>query len=251
VEKQGPVPREKLLVLLDHFAETEARMRWASDKKLQFDVAVIKAAHLLEQASLDDVIDTLAALQSGTPPPPRPVESRPTPKSTEKSVPPAVPTVEKPAPKTAEKPFEKPVEAVSIDASVAWDRVAASYQSSIKFRWLTKGVFAASRPDGSVLVQLPPAVSSELKSVVGEAGRKDAETKLSEALGNKTSLVLEVSEHLAEPEIPEPEPAAEVPAPVEQPAPEAARDPMEGFKNDPLIKKALEIFAGEIQTAVK
>lgn len=239
VEKQGPVPREKLLVLLDHFAETEARMRWASDKKLQFDVAVIKAAHLLEQASLDDVIDTLAALQSGTPPPPRPVESRPTPKSVEKSVPPAVPTV------------EKPVEAVSIDASVAWDRVAASYQSSIKFRWLTKGVFAASRPDGSVLVQLPPAVSSELKSVVGEAGRKDAETKLSEALGKKTSLVLEVSAHLAEPEIPEPEPTAEVPAPVEQPAPAAARDPMEEFKNDPLIKKALEIFAGEIQTAVK
>ncbi|MEI6338522.1 MAG: DNA polymerase III subunit gamma/tau, partial [Verrucomicrobiota bacterium] len=72
VEKQGPVPREKLLVLLDHFAETEARMRWASDKKLQFDVSVIKAAHLLEQASLDDVIETLAALQSGAPLPPRP-----------------------------------------------------------------------------------------------------------------------------------------------------------------------------------
>ena len=255
VEKPGPVPREKLLVLLDHFAETEARMRWASDKKLQFDVAVIKAAHLLEQASLDDVIATLAALQSGTPPPPRPVESRPAPQSVEKSVPPAVPPVEKPAPKpsekSAEKPAEKPAEAVSIDASVAWDRVAAGYQSSIKFRWLTKGVFAASRPDGSVLVQLPPAVSSEWKSVVGEAGRKDAETKLSEALGKKTSLALEVSEHLAEPETPEPEPAAAVPAPVEPPAPAAARDPREDFKNDPLIKKALEIFAGEIQTAVK
>ena len=87
--------------------------------------------------------------------------------------------------------------------------------------------------------------------MVGEAGRKDAETKLSEALGKKTSLALEVSEHLAEPETPEPEPAAAVPAPVEPPAPAAARDPREDFKNDPLIKKALEIFAGEIQTAVK
>jgi len=104
VEKQGPVPREKLLVLLDHFAETEARMRWASDKKLQFDVAVIKAAHLLEQASLDDVIETLVALQSGTPPPPRPVESRPPPRSVEKPATPAVPAAAQPALKPADKP---------------------------------------------------------------------------------------------------------------------------------------------------
>ena len=32
-------------MLLDHFAETEARTRWAADKKLQLDVAVIKATH--------------------------------------------------------------------------------------------------------------------------------------------------------------------------------------------------------------
>ncbi|HRJ74162.1 MAG TPA: DNA polymerase III subunit gamma/tau, partial [Terrimicrobiaceae bacterium] len=74
------VPREKLLLLLDHFAETETRMRWATDRKLQFDVAVIKAVHLLDQASLDDVLDTLAALQDGSPPPPR-------------SAPPAAPAV--------------------------------------------------------------------------------------------------------------------------------------------------------------
>ena len=258
VESQGPVPREKLLVLLDHFAETEARMRWASDKKLQFDVAVIKAAHLLEQVSLDDVIETLAALQSGTPPPPRPAakpaEPRPATRVAEKPAAPAPPqAAANPPAKSVEEPAGKSREAVSIDASVAWDRVSSTYQSSIKFRWLTKGVFAETRADGSVLVQLPPTVSSELKSVVGEAGRKDAEAKLSEALGKKIKLMVEVSDHLAEPEIAEPEAPAEVPLPasVEKIEPAAATDPMEEFKNDPLIKKALEIFAGEIHTPAK
>ena len=258
VESQGPVPREKLLVLLDHFAETEARMRWASDKKLQFDVAVIKAAHLLEQVSLDDVIETLAALQSGTPPPPRPAakpaEPRPATRVAEKPAAPAPPqAAANPTAKSVGEPAGKSREAVSIDASVAWDRVASTYQSSIKFRWLTKGVFAETRADGSVLVQLPPTVSSELKSVVGEAGRKDAEAKLSEALGKKIKLMVEVSDHLAEPEIAEPEAPAEVPLPasVEKIEPAAATDPMEEFKNDPLIKKALEIFAGEIHTPAK
>jgi len=258
VESQGPVPREKLLVLLDHFAETEARMRWASDKKLQFDVAVIKAAHLLEQVSLDDVIETLAALQSGTPPPPRPAakpaEPRPATRVAEKPAAPAPPqAAANPPAKSVGEPAGKSREAVSIDASVAWDRVASTYQSSIKFRWLTKGVFAETRADGSVLVQLPPTVSSELKSVVGEAGRKDAEAKLSEALGKKIKLMVEVSDHLAEAEIAEPEAPAEVPLPasVEKIEPAAATDPMEEFKNDPLIKKALEIFAGEIHTPAK
>ena len=89
---------------------------------------------------------------------------------------------------------------------------------------------------------------------VGESGRKNAEAKLIEALGKKVNLRLEVGEHLAESHFTETSapPAA---APVE-PEPsgfheQKSKDPAEEFKNDPLIKKALEIFAGEIQTAAK
>ncbi|MEX1117693.1 MAG: DNA polymerase III subunit gamma/tau, partial [Terrimicrobiaceae bacterium] len=71
VSSDAPARREQFLMLLDHFAEAEQRMRWAPDKKLQFDVAVIKAIHLLGQASLDDVLEALTALRSGEPPPPR------------------------------------------------------------------------------------------------------------------------------------------------------------------------------------
>ena len=65
------IAQEKLLVLLDHFGETEGRLRWASDKKLQLDVALIKAVHLLEETSLSDVLDVLTALRSGAPLPER------------------------------------------------------------------------------------------------------------------------------------------------------------------------------------
>jgi hypothetical protein len=34
-----------------------------------------------------------------------------------------------------------------------------------------------------------------------------------------------------------------------EPPPPAAKDPLDEFKNDPLIRKALEIFRGEIQPA--
>ena len=234
---QASAPRDKLLVLLDHLAETESRMKWAADKKLQLDVAVIKAAHLLDQASLDEVIQTLAALRERTPPP----------------APGAGPLQPEPKRVLAESdPGPSPSSSSEvIDAAIAWDRVAASYEASIKFRWLTKGVFAEA-VENSILVKLPPSSAAALRSVVGEDGRKNAEAKLSAILGKNIKLRLEVDEDVAEP--PAEAPPTNLPATVEKPAespqPKAA-DPEDDFKNDPLIKKALEIFAGEIQTASK
>ena len=265
VEGKSEVPREKLLLLLDHFAETETRMRWAADKKLQFDVAAIKAVHLLDQVSLDDVIERLASIGEGKLPPAAPVKpaapARPAPaKVTESpasasSSPVAPPAVSAPAP-TPVPEGPKVSQEGEIDASVAWERAASAYESSIKFRWLTKGVFAEARADGSILVQLPPSEAAHLASVVGEAGRKDAEGKLSTLLGKRIVLRLEIGEHLAstvveEVVIPEPEPTVQeektsAPVVAEKPA-----NPMEDFKNDPLIKKALEIFRNEIQTAAQ
>ena len=282
----GNLSRAKLLLLLDHFAETEARMRWASDKRLQFDVAVIKAVHLLDQASLDDVLETLTALHDGTPPPARPEPAaRPAPISQTTAVPSAPPPVApapvaaKPAP-PAPAPSAPPApvtpspaaptagpaaEATAIDAAVAWDKAMATYQSSVKYRWLTHGVFARATEAGEVLVQLPPSCEEDFKSVVGEAGRKDAEAKMAAILERKIKLILEIAHDLPEPagEEPPPAPAAVAAAPIPAPAavekaatPEASPaaatgETLEAFKNDPLIKKALEIFAGEIQTSAK
>jgi DNA polymerase-3 subunit gamma/tau len=279
VEGASVAPREKLLMLLDHFAETESRMRWAADKKLQFDVAVIKAVHLLEQASLDDVIETLAALHWGgplperqaparPPAPPAPVEkaAAPAPVIPPRPQPPEPVAIAAPAPAPVAPPAPAPVpvsapapaavapaENRSVDASVAWERVSSTYESSIKYRWLTKGVFAGMVGEAGMLIHLPPSYEPEMKSIIGDAGRKDAEGKLAEILGRKVKVTLEISDGLAEAHPEEPVPEAS-PAIVEEappPPPEPVGDPMEEFKNDPLIKKALEIFAGEIQVTAK
>ena len=58
---------EKLLTLLEELGNAEGRLRWATNKKLQLDVAIIKAIHLLQEVSLSDVLNALTELRGGVP----------------------------------------------------------------------------------------------------------------------------------------------------------------------------------------
>jgi DNA polymerase-3 subunit gamma/tau len=60
-EQAELVDTQRLLRLIDLFAETDSRMKWAPNKKLHFEIAVIKAIQCLGESSIDDVI----ALVSG------------------------------------------------------------------------------------------------------------------------------------------------------------------------------------------
>ena len=101
------IAQDKLLVLLDHFGEAEGRLRWATDKKLQLDVALIKAVHLLEEASLSEVLDTLSALRSGAPLPERQISSAPKAPVAARPTRPT-PTAKPIVPVTSEKPASPP-----------------------------------------------------------------------------------------------------------------------------------------------
>ena len=59
------VSTDRLLELIDQFAAAEGRMKWAPNKKLHFEVAIIKAIQSLGQATLDEVIEKLGELQDG------------------------------------------------------------------------------------------------------------------------------------------------------------------------------------------
>jgi DNA polymerase-3 subunit gamma/tau len=59
------VTTERLLELVDQFATAEGRMKWAPNKKLHFEVAIIKAIQSLGQATLDEVIKKLGELRDG------------------------------------------------------------------------------------------------------------------------------------------------------------------------------------------
>jgi len=52
-------PAERLLAVIDVFAGTEGRMRWASNKRLHLELGVIKAIQSLGEVRLSDVIRVL------------------------------------------------------------------------------------------------------------------------------------------------------------------------------------------------
>ena len=259
------VPQAKLLELIEHFGGAESAMKWVADKKLQLDVAVIKALHLLDETSLTDVIDALSGLCSGEVPAPRParplapsrpVEQRspePAPVFTPKAVEPVVsPPLSTPAalPKVAESAPPKDVES-RIDAPTSWEKIAAEFakNSFIRFGWLRDGVFDRVE-DGKGIVRFPVSAKDSASSIFMEQGIKDIESRFLKDLGKPLRIVFEFDEQL-EPEIPEEirEEPAPAPAPVvELAAPAVPVDPMEDFLNDPLIEKALEIFKGTLQT---
>jgi len=251
------VPQGKLLDLVDHFGEAETRMKWVADKKLQLDVAVIKALHLLDETSLTDVIDTLASLSSGELPPAKPTPvTRPAPAPRQEAKPEAVaPSARQPA-EPAAKIAAPPVqpadpEDAEVSAATTWEQTAESFakESFIRYGWLREGLFERFE-NGSLFVRFPASSKENSESIWMEKGLKDLEATLTRALSRTTRLVLEWDESLAEQ--PEPEPVS---APVrEDPAVAGAQpsakpvDPIEDFKNDPFIKKALELFKSTLQT---
>ena len=65
VEQAGQASAQQLLRMVDGLAEVDARMRWASNKRLHFELGVIQAVQALNEVSLDEVIAALDQGQSG------------------------------------------------------------------------------------------------------------------------------------------------------------------------------------------
>ncbi len=284
------VSREKLISLLEHFAEVEGRLRWATDKRLYLDVAVIKAVHLLDATSLSDVIDTLTAIGEGgeavrrprvsdqareqlaeqrhTLPEREPVARREVPLARE------IPAAKKevPRPETVAKPTERPaptpsqptpVETVAPVVSedppppaaegpgATWTALSAelAIKSVIQFGWLARGEFAGL--DGEKFrVRFPASLEENTKGNFWPDLRKRVEERLKELLGQRVEFVGEFASGMPDPEPVEEEPKSEVAAPASvAPEPEdSPEDTMKKFRNDPLIRKAIEVFRAEIET---
>jgi DNA polymerase-3 subunit gamma/tau len=240
------ISQEKLLVLLDHFGEAEGRLRWATDKKLQLDVALIKAVHLLEEASLSDVLDILTALRGGAPLPERTAAPRPsaptrspvpvaTPAPTPKATPlPATATqptqakveevVSTPTP-AAESPTvpqaKAPAEAVATYSTGApsthsqtptssdpWHEVAMKLaaDSPLKFGWVEDGRFI-ERIGNAILVEFPPSTEQQTQTLFWPQAVKKIEEQLAALLGGKITFEYRFTGE--EPPAPsEPEPSA-------------------------------------------
>ena len=251
--KSAAVPQGKLLDLVDHFGEAETRMKWVADKKLQLDVAVIKALHLLDETSLTDVIETLANLSSGEGiPRPAPAvrqDARPVPAAAAAT---KAPEKTEPAPKVAAPPAHPAdPEDAGVSAATTWEKTAESFakESFIRYGWLREGLFERFE-NGQLFVRFPASSKESSESIWMEKGLKDLESTLTRALSRTVRLVLEWDENLEQ----QPEPVAELTPVREEPSaatsqpPAPPADPNEDFKNDPFIKKALEVFKSTLQT---
>jgi hypothetical protein len=254
------IPQSKLLDLIEHFSGAEGSMKWVADKKLQLDVAIIKAIHLLDETSLTDVIQTLTGLCHGEVPAPRPAPRAPVPapQISKKSDPVAPPPVAPaPAPAVVPAPVEPLAPASSdqaVNDAVIWEKIAADFSknSFIRFGWLRDGVFDRLAA-GKIFIRFPESARESATSYFMEEGLKEIERRLNKEFDRPMKLEMEFDESLqAEPPVQEnpevrEEPVAEkeiAPPPPEEPP----ADPMADFMNDPLIEKALEIFKSTLQT---
>ena len=239
------ISQEKLLVLLDHFGEAEGRLRWATDKKLQLDVALIKGVHLLEEASLSDVLDTLTALRCGSPLPDRPVArpsaprpaaavAAPAPAPSPAPVPKPAPLpvdpirTEPPKAETKAAPVESPVDGTSQSlgsppptpnsqhqtpiSSDPWQEVAMKLaaDSPLKFGWVEDGRFI-ERIGNAILVEFPPSLEQQTQTLFWPQAVKKIEELLTAALGVKITFEYRFTGE-EPPAPPEPEPVV-APAP--------------------------------------
>jgi DNA polymerase-3 subunit gamma/tau len=240
------IETDRLLELIDQFAAAEGRMKWAPNKRLHFEVAVIKAIQTLNQVTLNEVIENLAALRDGK----SQTQSAPAPAKSSSPKLPAAPPKKIEAPRVAEQvqqtsaaaePSAAPSkpEAATVDPEVVWPQVAAQVRA--RRRLISPWVEAATvlGTEGRFFViGFPPQHKTAMESLSIPRTREFLEAVIKEISGQSWSIKFVLKEGLP------------VVAPVETPAAASSKkqETAATFKDDPLIREALEIFKGEIKT---
>ena len=212
-------------------------MKWAPNKRLHFEVAVIKAIQTLSQVTLNEVIENLAALRDGK-------EATHLPKSSSsppRSLPPASP---RPATsetaRVAETPEKNnaPSESQSATPEDIWQRVTTKIPSKGFLRMLVDSVTVLGADGRNFLLGYAPDQKSEIETLASASNRRVLELALKEISGRDWTLKLIGKEGL---------PKKQSGAALEAESKQQEKAP--AFKDDPLIQEALEIFKGEIKTA--
>jgi DNA polymerase III subunit gamma/tau len=225
---------DRLLELVDQFAAAEGRMKWVPNKKLHFEVAIIKAIQSLGQATLDEVIEKLSQLRDGKIVPqkqsPSVVAGVPS-ASGKHAADTAATTVtavsdsgyNKSAPRVAE---------TSPDPNELWQKVLAKVPAQKAF---VRNSAAAAHVLGiegrNFQLGFAPGDKAMMDILGTQANRRFLETLLHEITGADWSVKLGVKE--------------ELPSRQSQVS-EASRT--ENFKEDPLIQEAIGLFNAQIKS---
>jgi DNA polymerase III subunit gamma/tau len=238
--ESASIETDRLLELIDQFAAAEGRMKWAPNKKLHFEVAVIKAIQTLNQVTLNEVIENLAALRDGKTTP-NAIEVTP---GRAARVSRAAADISSGAPKSGLEDSMKDApqhgrdtraaqEDASPNVDELWHKLSAKIPAQKRFlRSLVDSTRATGTNGRTFLIGYPPEQKSMIETLATDNNRRFLESLLKEISGQDWSVKFTEKEGLAIP-----------PAPTEQNA-----APDDSFRSDPLIQEALEIFKGQIKT---
>ncbi len=219
---------DRLLELIDQFAVAEGRMKWVPNKKLHFEVAIIKAIQTLGQATLDEVIEKLAELRDGRTrlpgaPPIEPIagigdagrDKSPTQKA-------GITDPGDSAPRIEEKN-------ATIDPEKVWRDVVGKIPAKGFLRTLSESVRPLGTEGRNFLLGHAPADTSKIETLTSQNNRSQLETLLRDATGRDWSVKFLPKDGI----LPT---AAEIPKPAD------------AFKDDPLIQQAIELFKVEVKS---
>ena len=241
------IATDRLLELIDQLAAAESRMKWAPNKKLHFEVAIIRAIQSLGQATLDEVIENLSALRDGsrTRPSDAPQASaigagadRGHEKSPVGSAGISDPGYNKEkTSRVAESPSNNKTAAPSADLDPAqvWEQLNAKIPPQKAF---LRNSAAAAHVFGIEGRNLQLGFSPDQKAMMDilgtQANRKFLETLLHEITGKDLTVKLTVNDDL--------------PSKRAMASASGKGSRAEDFKDDPLIQEALEIFNAKIKS---
>jgi DNA polymerase-3 subunit gamma/tau len=230
---------DAVLRIIDALAAAEGRLRYALSKRVFFEIALVKAVKAREMVGIDGLLKKLNELKSGVPVNPVASEVPPT-----RGIPPARVAPVAPAPPTRVREATPVTSPASLDE--AW---AYALEHLGKVTPLAKSYLVGTQVSGlkgNVLtVRFDPEFADRKEFASHARNIEILQASLKEKLRMDVALKFEVGEASA---APAPKATAAVPAKPGAPlrVAEPAKMSADDFKNDPLIKKALEIFKGTI-----
>jgi DNA polymerase III subunit gamma/tau len=218
------ISMDRLLELIEQFAAAEGRMKWAPNKKLHFEVAIIKAIQSLGQATLDEVIEKLGELRDGS------GGSKPVATGADRSeTKPMTQRAGVAVPSYSKTRVEE--NSATVEPQKLWERVLAKIPAQKGFVRNSASAAHVLGIEGRNLKLGFAAVDKAMMQILGtQANRKFVETLLHEITGKDLSLKLTVNEELVSRNAVVPE--------------RSSHD----FKDDPLINEAIELFNAKIKS---
>jgi DNA polymerase-3 subunit gamma/tau len=223
------IATDRLLEMIDQFAAAEGRMKWAPNKKLHFEVAIIKAIQSLGQATLDEVIEKLGELRNGRVRPPGAPSAQAVAAGGDRGTnKPKQQTAGVNAPGYSAARVEEKAE--TVDAEKVWQKVLAKIPAKGLLRTLSESVRPIGTDGRNFLLGHSPDDRSRIEVLASASNRRQLETFLSAASGRDWSV-----KFVAKDGIPS------------SAAADAAK-PVESFKDDPLIQEAIELFNAQIKS---